>query len=72
MFSASIKQKVMILIVIMKTPDFKRPPQEMLHSYSIPNLRPPAKWALAGVALILDVEGISDAYRREEILEDIQ
>jgi dynein heavy chain len=23
---------------------------------------PPAKWVLAGVALILDVEGVSDAY----------
>ena len=23
---------------------------------------PPAKWILAGVALILDVEGVSDAY----------
>jgi len=24
--------------------------------------QPPAKWTLAGVAIILDVEGVSDAY----------
>jgi len=27
---------------------------------------PPAKWILAGVAMILDVEGISDAYRPDQ------
>lgn len=27
---------------------------------------PPAKWVLAGVAMILDVEGVSDAYRPDQ------
>jgi len=27
---------------------------------------PPQKWILAGVALILDVEGISDAFRPDQ------
>lgn len=27
---------------------------------------PPAKWILAGVAIILDVEGVSDAFRPDQ------